>query len=70
MVLKDFVFDLEDLEYELKSITCIALAVSEQLCQELNEDNEAIIHGLVSLLIDLHREMEQLKDRGFENIRK
>ncbi len=69
MPVNDFIFDLEDLEYRLYIISCTAAAVSEQLTSDLNDENAAILQGIIINLSTIEKDLEELKDRGFQLMR-
>lgn len=70
MSLKDFVFELEDLEMKAKILTCTFGMCIDELGNRAGEDAGMVMSGLYNYTYDLTNGINKLVDKGFETIRK
>lgn len=68
MSLRDLVYEVEDLELDVRIIQCIFDVCYERIAEQTEEQAEYIIAGLSRSIYDLSKKMEQLKEKGFKAI--
>lgn len=65
----DFVFELEDIAYQSQIVRATLDAVQDQLDEDLEKDNQAILQGIAVSLWKVDKQLQSLMAAGFAAIK-
>lgn len=70
MSLKEFIFEMEQLEYQTLVLRATLQACMDDIPNLTEEDTEYVLAGVCSGLSDVTKKMKELLEDGFETIQR